>query len=412
VLSLFNNEDDDNGAFSVGELAQQIKRVLESDALLCDIAVEGEISGFKAYGSGHCYFTLKDDTAQVRAVIWRKNMANLRFRPKDGDRVVALGHVEFYPQRGEVSFIVDNLRFAGQGASFEAFERLKTELAAEGLFADSRKKQIPVLPKRIGLITSASGAVIQDMLTILRRRWPLAHILFIPSAVQGFGAAEDLVRALNWAAAIDDLDVVIMGRGGGSAEDLWAFNDEQLARTVAEFPVPLVSAVGHETDWTILDLVADLRAPTPSAAAELVVPNQSEVRAGVQSLRQRMANAVMSDVQMARHRLEGLRSRRVLTHPTDRLQQLRERVQGRRTQVREIARQRVKIEAQNVRTRRAQLSALDPNRVLERGYALITERESGRLVSSVAQVREPDLIINLRDGKLNVKIATPDENVA
>lgn len=412
MLSLFNNEDDDNGAFSVGELAQQIKRVLESDALLCDIAVEGEISGFKAYGSGHCYFTLKDDTAQVRAVIWRKNMANLRFRPKDGDRVVALGHVEFYPQRGEVSFIVDNLRFAGQGASFEAFERLKTELAAEGLFADSRKKQIPVLPKRIGLITSASGAVIQDMLTILRRRWPLAHILFIPSAVQGFGAAEDLVRALNWAAAIDDLDVVIMGRGGGSAEDLWAFNDEQLARTVAEFPVPLVSAVGHETDWTILDLVADLRAPTPSAAAELVVPNQSEVRAGVQSLRQRMANAVMSDVQMARHRLEGLRSRRVLTHPTDRLQQLRERVQGRRTQVREIARQRVKIEAQNVRTRRAQLSALDPNRVLERGYALITERESGRLVSSVAQVREPDLIINLRDGKLNVKIATPDENVA
>lgn len=412
MLSLFQNEDDDNGAFSVGELAQQIKRVLESDAILCDIAVEGEISGFKSYGSGHCYFTLKDEAAQVRAVIWRKNMANLRFRPKDGDRVVALGRVEFYPQRGEVSFIVDNLRFAGQGASFEAFERLKTELAADGLFADSRKKQIPVLPRRIGLITSASGAVIQDMLSILRRRWPLARILFIPSAVQGFGAAEDLVRALNWAAAVDDLDVVIMGRGGGSAEDLWAFNDEQLARTVAEFPVPLISAVGHETDWTILDLVADLRAPTPSAAAELVVPNQSEVRAGVQSLRQRMANAAAGEVQMARHRLESLRSRRILTHPTERLQQLRERVQARRTQVREIARQRVKIEAQNVRTRRAQLSALDPNRVLERGYALVTERDSGRLISSVTQVRQPDLIINLRDGKLNVKIATPDENVA
>ena len=412
MLSLFNNEDDDNGAFSVGELALQIKRVLESDSILCDIAVEGEISGFKAYGSGHCYFTLKDDTAQVRAVIWRKNVSNLAFRPKDGDRVVALGRVEFYPQRGEVSFIVDNLRFAGQGASFEAFERLKTELAADGLFADSRKKQIPVLPGRIGLITSASGAVIQDMLSILRRRWPLARILFIPSAVQGFGAAEDLVRALNWAAAIDDLDVVIMGRGGGSAEDLWAFNDEQLARTVAEFPVPLISAVGHETDWTILDLVADLRAPTPSAAAELVVPNQSEVRAGVQSLRQRMANAAAGEVQMARHRLEGLRSRRVLTHPTERLQTLRERVQARRTQVREITRQRVKIEAQNVRTRRAQLSALDPKRVLERGYALITERDSGRLISSVAQVREPELIIALRDGKLNVKTATPDENAA
>ncbi|HVF84910.1 MAG TPA: exodeoxyribonuclease VII large subunit, partial [Abditibacteriaceae bacterium] len=402
----------DNGALSVGELAWQIKRVLESDAILCDIAVEGEISGFKAYSSGHCYLTLKDDAAQVRAVIWRKSVANLSFRPKDGDRVVALGHVEFYPQRGEVSFIVDNLRFAGQGALFEAFERLKTELAADGLFADSRKKPIPVLPKRIGLITSASGAVIQDMLSILRRRWPLAHVLFIPSAVQGFGAAEDLVRALNWAAAVDDLDVVIMGRGGGSAEDLWAFNDEQLARTAAEFPVPLISAVGHETDWTILDLVADLRAPTPSAAAELVVPNQREVRLGVQSLRQRIANAVSGEVQMARHRLEGLRARRVLTHPTERLQQLRERVQARRTQVREIARQRVRIEAQNVKTRRAQLAALDPNRVLERGYALITERQSGRLISSVTQVREPDLIIALRDGQLNAKLQPGNESSA
>ena len=217
MLSLFTQEDD-NGALTVGELSWQIKRVLESDAILSDIAVEGEISGFKSYGSGHCYFTLKDDLAQVRGVIWRKSVANLRFRPKDGDRVVATGHVEFYAPRGEVSFIVDNLRFAGQGALFEAFERLKTELAADGLFDEAHKRQLPVLPKRIGLITSPSGAVIQDMLTILRRRWPLAHVLFIPSAVQGFGAADDLVRALNWAASVEDLDVVIIGRGGGSAK--------------------------------------------------------------------------------------------------------------------------------------------------------------------------------------------------
>ncbi len=403
MLSLFT-QDDDNGALTVGELSWQIKRVLESDAILSDIAVEGEISGFKSYGSGHCYFTLKDDAAQVRGVIWRKSVANLSFRPKDGDRVIATGHIEFYTPRGEVSFIVETLRFAGQGALYEAFEKLKTELAADGLFDESRKRPLPVLPKRIGLITSPSGAVIQDMLTILRRRWPLAHVLFIPSAVQGFGAADDLVRALNWAASVEDLDVVIIGRGGGSAEDLWAFNDETLARTAANFPKPLVSAVGHETDFTILDFVADLRAPTPSAAAELVVPNQREVRAGVQSLRERMANAVSGDVQLARHRLDSLRSRRVLTHPRERLQPLRERVLSQRRKSREIVRQRVKIEAQIVQTRRAQLSALDPKRVLERGYALVSQTQSGRLVSSVAQIEERDVTITLRDGKLSARL--------
>ncbi len=406
VLSLFT-QDDDNGALSVGELSWQIKRVLESDAILSDIAVEGEISGFKAAASGHLYFTLKDDLAQIRSVVWRKNVANLGFRPKDGDRVVATGRVEFYTARGEVSFIVENLRFAGQGALFEAFEKLKNELAADGLFDKARKKDLPILPKKIGLITSPSGAVIQDMLTILRRRWPLAHILFIPSSVQGFGAADDLVRALNWAASVDDLDVVIMGRGGGSAEDLWAFNDETLARTVANFPKPLVSAVGHETDYTILDFVADLRAPTPSAAAELVVPNQREVLAGIQGLRERMKNAVEGDVNMARQRLDGLRSRRVLTRPQERLQPLRARIVQQQRRARELLRQRVKIETQIMQTRRAQLSALDPHRVLERGYALVSQQKSGRLVSSVAQTDERDIKITLRDGKLR---ATLDEN--
>ncbi len=412
-MTLFQSDDEqnfsdesiflgENGAFSVAQLARQIKRVLESDAILCDIAVEGEISGFKLHSSGHCYFTMKDDQAQVRAVIWRKSAANLPFRPKNGDRVVALGRVEFYAQRGEVSFLVDNLRFAGQGALAEAFEALKLQLANDGLFDSSRKKPLPALPKRIGIITSPTGAVIQDMLTILRRRWPLSRVLFIPAKVQGFDAADDLVRALNWAAAIDDLDVVILGRGGGSAEDLWAFNDELLARTAASFPHPLVSAVGHETDWTMLDFVADLRAPTPSAAAELVVPNCREVRAGLGILRERMRNAVEGEVQMARQRLDSLRSRRVLTQPQERLLPLRERVALRRHQARETVRQRVKIEAQNVRTRRAQLLALDPNRVLERGYALVSQTRNGRLVSSAQETTEPDLTITLRDGTLNV----------
>lgn len=403
MLQLF--DDDNIEALSVGELSWQIKRVLESDPILSDVAVEGEISGFKPYSSGHIYFTLKDEAAQVRAIIWRKSVANLQFRPKDGDRVIATGHVEFYPTRGEVSFIVDTLRFAGQGALFESFEKLKLELAGEGLFDDARKKKLPTIPSRIGLITSPSGAVAHDVLNVLRRRWPLAKVLFIPAKVQGFDAAQDLVRALTWASLVDDLDVVIIGRGGGSPEDLWAFNDEDLAREAARFPFPLVSAVGHETDFTILDFVADLRAPTPSAAAELVVPNQADAYSTIRSMRERLANAVAGDVELARQKLNGLRARRVLARPQERLEPLRTYVQTRRTQARESLSRRVKIEKQFVTTRRAQLQALDPKRVLERGYALVSDANTGRLLSQISDARNVETVaIALRDGTLKAKI--------
>jgi exodeoxyribonuclease VII large subunit len=266
-MNLFSATEPQEDALTIGQLAFQIKRVLEADPILSDIAATGEISNFKAYPSGHLYFTLKDDEAQVRGIMWRKSVTNLAFRPSNGDRVVATGHVEFYGARGEVSFITDTMRFAGQGALAEAFERLKQELAAEGLFDTERKRPLPEMPRCIGLITSPAGAAAHDVISILRRRWPLARVLFIPAAVQGFDAAEDLMRAMSWAAAVDELDVLIIGRGGGSAEDLWAFNDEDLARMTAQFPEPVVSLSGHETDFTIMDFVADLRAPTPSAAA-------------------------------------------------------------------------------------------------------------------------------------------------
>jgi exodeoxyribonuclease VII large subunit len=386
-------------ALSVGELAWQIKRLLEADPILCDIAVQGEISNFTAHGSGHLYFTLKDDAAQIRCCMWRGSVAFLAFRPSHGDRVIATGHVEFYGARGEVNFIVDSLRFAGQGALFEAFERLKAELAAEGLFDAARKRPLPVMPRRIGLITSATGAGAHDVLSILRRRWPLARVLFIPAAVQGFAAAPDLMRALSWAAAIDDLDVLIIGRGGGSAEDLWAFNDEDLARAAARFPKPLISAVGHETDFTILDFVADLRASTPSAAAELVAPDIREVRALVDSLRGRLHHAVAGDIALARQRLDGLRLRRAFTHPRERLRPLHERVAALRIRARDSIRRRVKIERQGLAARRVHLRALDPRQVLERGYALVSEAGTGNLIASARQAHGGmKLNIALRDG--------------
>jgi exodeoxyribonuclease VII large subunit len=400
MLDLFSQPE----ALTVEELAWQIRRVVESDPILSDVAVVGEISNFKAHSSGHLYFTLKDEGAQLRGCMWKTNVAKLNFRPSNGDRVVATGRVEFYGARGDISFICDSLRFAGQGALFEALERIRAALEAEGLFDPARKRPIPILPQRIGLITSPTGAVAHDVLSILRRRWPFARILFIPAKVQGFDAAPDLVRALSWAAAIDDLDVLIIGRGGGSAEDLWAFNDEELARAAASFPKPLISAVGHETDFTILDFVADLRAPTPSAAAELATPDVHALRNGVNILRSRLVQAVAGDIQAARQRLNGLRARRSLTHPADRLLPLRERIEAARMRSRNAMSQRVKIEKRLLAARRAQLDALDPQRVLERGYALV-EREDGRLLTSVssAAAGEPITVV-LRDGRIAAHI--------
>jgi exodeoxyribonuclease VII large subunit len=391
-------------ALSVGQLNQQIERVVAADPILSDIAVRGEISNVKAHGSGHWYFTLKDDAAQIRCCLWRTNAAKLSFRPGNGDRIVATGRVEFYGKRGEISFIVEDLRFDGQGALYEAFERLKAQLEAEGLFDPERKRPLPAMPRRIGLITSATGAVAHDVLTVLRRRWPIATVVMIPALVQGLDAAPDLLRALSWAASQDDLDVVIVARGGGSAEDLWCFNDEELARTAAEFPLPLISAIGHETDFTILDFVADLRAPTPSAAAELVAPDIEEIQAVLNGHRLRLHHSVAGEVRMARQKLEWLRSRHVVTHPSKQLEAKHARVALLRTRVRDAMLRRVKIEKQCLKAHRSQLHALDPQRVLERGYAIVS-RANGSLITNATQARPGEALqVSLHDGRFGVRV--------
>lgn len=391
-------------AISVEQLATQIARVVAADPILSDISVRGEISNFKAHSSGHCYLTLKDEGAQMRCCVWRAQAQKLSFKPNDGDRVVAHGRVDFYGKRGEISFIVDELRFDGQGALYEAFERLKLQLEAEGLFDPERKRALPPLPRRIGLITSATGAVAHDVLTVLRRRYPIANVVLIPAQVQGFDAVPDLLRALSWAAALEDLDVLIMARGGGSAEDLWCFNDEDIARAVAEFPIPVISAIGHETDFTILDFVADLRAPTPSAAAEMVAPDLSELQAILNGYRLRLHHSVAGEVQLARQKLDWLRSRHVLTHPQRKIEDAHARLQQARTRVQAALGQRVKIERQNLIAHRAQLHALDPQRVLERGYALLA-RDDGTIITGAGQTRHGEkLKIALHDGQLQVTV--------
>ncbi|RYG72911.1 exodeoxyribonuclease VII large subunit [bacterium] len=389
--------------FSVGDLNTHIKHVLEADPILSDVAVAGEISNFKLHGSGHCYFSLKDERAQIRCCLWKRTVPTLRFRPADGDRVIATGSIDFYGARGEASFIVRELHFAGQGAQFEAFERLKLELAQEGLFDESRKKPLPTLPQRIGVITSPTGAVIRDILHVLSRRYPLATLVLIPAAVQGFSAPLDLMRALGWAEAMGDLDVVIMARGGGSAEDLWCFNDEDLARMVVEMPFPIISAIGHETDFTILDFVADRRAPTPSAAAEIVAPDVLQLLGYVRGLKLRMAQTTAGEIRLARQKLEFLRHSRSLSQPQQSIDLSRQRVADLRNRAEEAVKWRVKIERQALEGARAQLRALDPRAVLDRGYALLSDAQSGAIISAFSEVKPGQkLLVTLRDGSFSV----------
>jgi exodeoxyribonuclease VII large subunit len=273
--------------FTVAQLTARIRLLLERE--FYEVWVEGELSNCKAGATGHMYFTLKDGQAQVRAVIFRVPLSRLRFKPRDGMRVVARGRITVYDPRGEYQLLCEHLEPEGIGARQLAFEQLKQRLAAEGLFSPQRKRPLPLLPRKIGVVTELEGAAVRDIIKMLGRRYANAHIVIRPARVQGEGAALDIARALRAIATVRDVDVVIVGRGGGSIEDLWAFNEEVVARAIAGCPVPTISAVGHETDVTIADFVADHRAPTPSAAAEMVVSRKDDFCSQIDRLSHRLA---------------------------------------------------------------------------------------------------------------------------
>lgn len=293
--------------FSVSDLSARLRGVLETE--FAEVWVEGEISNGRAWNSGHFYFTLKDASAQVKGVVFRSTLRLLKFRPEDGLHVVIRGRISVYEPKGEYQLVCDYLEPQGYGPLQLAYEQLKKKLATEGLFDDARKRPLPTLPRRIGIVTSIDGAALRDIVRVLRRRYPNAHLVISPTRVQGDGAAADIARALGLVARIENVDVVIAGRGGGSLEDLWAFNEEVVARAIAACPVPVISAVGHETDVTIADFVADLRAPTPSAAAEIVVRRKDEFTAQIDRLTGRLAGAARSRTRRSEGRLLALLAR-------------------------------------------------------------------------------------------------------
>ena len=441
-------------AFTVAELTMRIQGALETD--FADVWVEGEISNLKLANSGHWYFSLKDEAAQIRAVVWKMQTRLIRFHPKDGMKVVARGGLRVYPPRGEYQLSVEVLEPLGKGSLQQAFEELKGRLEKEGLFAPERKRPLPMLPRRIGIVTSPTGAVIRDILRVLARRYRNIDLLIYPARVQGEGAAAEIVAGIRALNGLPDLDVLIVARGGGSLEDLWAFNEEPVARALASSRVPTISAVGHETDFTIADFVADLRAPTPSAAAEIVVRAKQDLVARLDALAQRRDSALGLRLTRVRHRLASLTSHRVfeaergrIRNHAQRVDELAHRAQSalrrRFERARDLANKRAerleafrwdrqlaalreRVAAQRQRmasslaarleTRRGalgrlagKLDSLSPLAVLSRGYALVWDAARNRLLRSAREVEVGEALrIRLLEGQVAAQVTAKEDS--
>ena len=396
-------------AFSVSQVNEYIKMLLEGNPNLADIWVQGEISGAKLYASGHLYFSLKDSDSVLSAVMFRGSMARMEFEAENGMKVLAHGRISAYPPRGQYQFIVDRMIPDGAGALAVAFEQLKAKLGAEGLFDQARKKPLPPHPKRIGVVTSPSGAAVHDIIRVARGRCPSAEILIFPSLVQGAEAPAYLRGGIQYFNAVKDdpeqgVDLIIIGRGGGSAEDLWGFNDERLARVIAASEIPVVSAVGHEVDFTICDFVADLRAATPSAAAELALPDREDLSRQVQALTTRLWGAQATRLRRYRTRLGQLSEAKVLTSPEGVYRLRRETLDGLAKRMNLSVGRHLTHKRQALERVVAGLGALNPLGVLGRGYALVQDGE-GKVVSAAAKLSVGDTVtLRFADGRITAEI--------
>jgi exodeoxyribonuclease VII large subunit len=395
-------------AWTVSELTRQIKDCIERN--VGSVWVEGEISNFKSYASGHCYFTLKDDGAQLPSVMWRGAVERLAFLPSDGTKVLAQGRVSVYEPRGQYQLVVDRMEPLGAGALAVAFEQLKQKLAAEGLFDEARKRPIPRFPRIIGIVTSPSGAAFHDLMKVILHRWP-ADIILVPTRVQGEGAAAQIahsIRLLNRLSGVDRPDVLIVGRGGGSLEDLWCFNEEIVARAIAKSEIPTISAVGHEIDFTIADFVADVRAATPSHAGEMVVPRFDELSERLAALHAALPAALLRRVDVARGRLEAIEQSYALRHPEERVAMLRQRLDDLAARLLPAGERRLCAAQERIARLAGNLESLSPLKVLERGYSLTTH--DGTVVQSVDDVKEKDAIqTRVRDGVITSRVEAKEK---
>ncbi|MBQ1589169.1 MAG: exodeoxyribonuclease VII large subunit [Oscillospiraceae bacterium] len=389
---------------SVTELNQLVRGKLERDPDLQSVCIRGEISNYKLYPSGHHYFSLKDSESAIRCVLFRGSAASLRFRPENGMQVLAVGRVSLYPRDGSYQFYCTRLLPDGAGDLSVAFEQLKQKLFQEGLFDPAHKKKLPAFPHRIGIVTSPAGAAVHDMLRILGKRYPLSRVILLPVRVQGAEAPGEIARAIDYANAHAIADVLIVGRGGGSVEDLWAFNDEGVSRAIFRSRIPVVSAVGHEPDVTISDFTADLRAATPSNAAELVAPDQSELRAALEGMRASMLASMRQRLTRSRQQLTGLSASPMLRNPMNYLQERRLRLDKLTGDFRRVGTRLLQARRQGLIRLSASLDAMSPLKVLARGYSMTADAD-GRLISSVTEVSPgQSLTILVSDGKIRAAV--------
>ena len=395
---------------SITQINEYIRTLMDGDVLLSGLAVRGEISNYKMYPSGHHYFTLKDEGGALRCVMFKGNAVRLRFRPENGMKVIAMGKISVYPRDGAYQLYCSNLILDGIGDLYAAFEQLKVKLAAQGLFDPAHKKPIPKYPGTIGIITSSAGAAVHDMLRILNKRYPLAQVRLLPVRVQGVEAPGEIAAAIGYANYHNLADLLIVGRGGGSIEDLWAFNDERVAHAIYRSEIPVISAVGHEPDVTISDFVADLRAATPSNAAELAVPDQDALRQNLDNISASMTNLLTRQLKNARQRLTLLSQSPSLTSPDQYIIQRRKVFELLKGRVFTAQTRVIHIHKQRFVAATAKLDAMSPLKVLTRGYSM-AQNDAGEVIRSVNQTKPGDALkISLSDGILTTTVTRIEEN--
>lgn len=385
--------------------------IIDNDELLVSVCVRGEISNFtNHYKTGHFYMTLKDEASLIKAVMFRGNASKLKFLPENGMKVIVTGRVSAYIRDGQYQIYIDSMEPDGIGALYIAYEQLKKKLAAEGLFDREKKKPLPKIPTRIGIITSPTGAAIRDIINILGRRFPLCRPILYPSLVQGDGASAQIIAGIDYFNEKKNVDVLIVGRGGGSLEDLWAFNDEALCRRVAASNIPIISAVGHETDFTICDFAASVRAPTPSAAAELAVPESSELKRKINNVNARMELLCEQRIKILKEKLTALSNSRVLTNPMNFIDD-RKMALG-MTEDKLITRMNTLLERKksSLVSHAAKLDALNPLSVVARGYSAVFNDE-GKLIKSISQTKKGDMVsFMVTDGKISAEVICAEKN--
>ena len=400
----------ERSVLSVKQLNMYVKSLVEGDARLAFVSIKGEISNFKNhFSSGHFYFTLKDNDAAIRCVMFRSYASAVKFRPEDGMEVILTGRVSIYERDGQYQFYAEEMHNAGQGDISVQFEQIKKKLADEGLFDEENKRPIPKFPENIAVVTSDTGAAVQDIMNILSRRYPRARVVMCPVAVQGELAAPDMIKTLERIYALDNIDLIIIGRGGGSIEDLWAFNNEALARKIYESPVPVISAVGHETDFTICDFVADLRAPTPSAAAELAVPDSAELKSIIEKLQSNMCSQLRAKYNYCAARFDAVISSNIFKKPMEALvfnryvylDKLSEKIFS-------LTDNKINDSEKKFSLLLSVLETLSPLKVINRGYAVA--QSNGEIVKSIAQIETGDsLSLKLKDGILTCEVLEKEQ---